>query len=179
MILGKRRRSRTMRNSAQLVILLLLSILCFAQMSIAADVPCSEKNGPTGWHTFVDRTHRFCFQYPPIYRVGRDTSKRRSIVALEAEGEIYLWLDERPFKLQELEAFSRSGNPPEPTKLGGVTFYYVGPGGGGVFYPDDYLFNLRGKILHIEFDGPYFHDNHPSEEAKKLEPQLLATFRTF
>jgi hypothetical protein len=63
--------------------------------------------------------------------------------------------------------------------LGGVTFYYVAPGGGGVFYPDDYLFNLRGKILHIEFDGPYFHDNHPSEEAKKLEPQLLATFRTF
>src|SRR2546427_11895570 len=126
---------------------------CFAQTSVAADVPCSAKSGPAGWRTFVDRTHRFCFQYPPTYKTIPDTSERRSIVALDAEGEIYVWLDKRPFKVEELEAFSRSGNPPEPTKIGGVTFYYVGPGGGGVFYPDDYFFNLRGKILHIEFDG--------------------------
>ncbi len=165
-----------MRNSAQLAVL--LSILCFAQMSIAADVPCSAKSGPTGWHTFVDRTHRFCFQYPPIYKVVRDTSKRKSVVALGAEGQIYVWLDKR-FQLKQLDDISRSGNPPEPTKINGVTFYYVGPGGGGVDYSDDFLFNLRGKILHIEFDGPYIDDNKPSEEAKKLEPQLLATFRTF
>src|SRR5438445_12098118 len=75
-----------------------------------------------------------------VYKTIPDTSERRSIVALDAEGEIYVWLDKRPFKVEELEAFSRSGNPPEPTKIGGVTFYYVGPGGGGVFYPDDYFF---------------------------------------
>jgi hypothetical protein len=166
-----------MRNSAYVVIL--LPMFCLAQTSVAADVPCSAKSGTAGWRTFVDRTHRFCFQYPPIYKAVRDTSKRRSIVNLEAEGEIYLWLDKRPFKLQKLEDFSRSGNPPEPTQINGVTFYYVGPGGGGVFYPDDYLFDLRGKILHIEFDGPYINDNHPSEGTRKLEPQLLATFRTF
>jgi hypothetical protein len=48
-----------------------------------------------------------------------------------------------------------------------------------VLYSDDYLFNLRGKLLHIEFDGPYIHDKTPSEETKKLEPRLLATFQTF
>jgi hypothetical protein len=55
----------------------------------------------------------------------------------------------------------------------------VGPGGGGVLYSDDYLFNLRGRLLHIEFDGPYIHDKTPSEETKTLEPKLLATFQTF
>jgi hypothetical protein len=117
--------------------------------------------------TFIDRTHRFCLQYPPIYIVVRDTSQRGSIVALQAQREIYVWLDKR-FKLEQLDEISRSGNPPEPTKINGVTFYYVGPGGGVVDYSDDFLFNLRGKILHIEFDGPYINDNHPSEEAKKL-----------
>ncbi len=97
---------------------------------------------------------------------------------LEAKGQIYVWLDKR-FKPQQLDDISRSGNPPEPTQIDGVTFYYDGPGGGGVNYSDDYLLILRGKILHIEFDGPYINDNHPSERAKKLEPQLLATFRTF
>jgi len=174
----KAREALILRSSTYLT--LLLSMFYFAQTSVAADVPCSAKSGPAGWRTFVDRTHRFCFQYPPTYKTIPDTSERRSIVALDAEGEIYVWLDKRPFKVEELEAFSRSGNPPpEPTKIGGVTFYYVGPGGGGVFYPDDYFFNLRGKILHIEFDGPYFHDNHPFEETKKLEPKLLATFQTF
>jgi hypothetical protein len=165
-----------MRDSAYVAVL--LSMVCLAQTSVTADVPCSAQSGLAGWRTFVDRTHRFCLQYPAIYKAVRDTSGRRSIVVLEAEAQIYVWLDRR-FKLQQLGDISRSGNPPEPTQINGVTFYHVGPGGGGVHYSDDYLFNLRGKILHIEFDGPYINDNHPSEETKKLEPQLLATFRTF
>jgi len=59
------------------------------------------------------------------------------------------------------------------------TFYYTGPGGGGVDYSDDYLFNLHGKLLHIEFDGPYVDDNHPAPKVQELEPKLLATFRVF
>jgi hypothetical protein len=165
-----------MRTAVHLAVL--FSIFFFGQISVSADVPCGAQSGPAGWRTFVDRTRRFCFQYPPTYKAIRDTSQRGSIVALHAEGEIYVWLDKR-FKLEQLDEISRSGNPPEPTQINGLTFYYVGPGGGGADYPDDYLFNLRGKILHIEFDGPYINDNHPSEEAKKLEPQLLATFRTF
>jgi hypothetical protein len=100
-----------MRNSAYCAVLLSL-LFCFAQVSIGADVPCSAKTGPAGWRTFVDRAHRFCFRYPPIYKPVRDSSERRSILALESDGEIYVWLDKRAFKLQELDAFSRSGNPP-------------------------------------------------------------------
>jgi hypothetical protein len=47
----------------------------FGQMSIAIDVACSAKSGPAGWRTFVDRTHRFCFQYPAVYKTIRDPSE--------------------------------------------------------------------------------------------------------
>ena len=159
----------------------LLSMFCLAQTSVATDIPCNPKNKPAGWRTFVDRAHRFCFQYPPVYKRIPNNSRRNvtTIVALQDEGQIFLWFDEHPFELQKLEEVSRSGNAAEPTEINGLTFYYNGPGGGGVDYSDDYLFNLRGKLLHIEFDGPYIHDNHPSDETKKLEPRLLATFRTF
>jgi hypothetical protein len=96
---------------------------------------------------------------------------------LEAEGQIYFCL-ERRFKPQQLDEISQSGNPPEPTKIGGLTFYYNHPGG-GVDYSDDYLFKLRGKLLHIEFPGPYTNDNKPAEETRKLEPKILTTFRIF
>ena len=68
---------------------------------------------------------------------------------------------------------------PEERKIGPLSFYYNGPGGGVVDYSDNYLFNLRGKLLHIEFDVPYIHDNHPAPEVRELELKLLATFRTF
>ena len=35
------------------------------------------------------------------------------------------------------------------------SFYYYGPGGGGVEYPDQYFLNLKRKTLLIIFDGPY------------------------
>jgi hypothetical protein len=95
-----------LRNSAYLAVFLL--VFGFVQISVAADVPCSAKSGPAGWLTFVDQTHRFCFRYPPTYKAIRDTSKRRSIVVLEAEGQIYIWLDKR-FKLEQLDDISRSG----------------------------------------------------------------------
>ena len=96
-----------------------------------------------------------------------------------SEGYIDVWLDERPFDLQRLDHITHSSNYPEERKINGLSFYYNGPGGGGVDYPDDFLFNLQGKILHIEFVGPYYPFNHPSESTRKLEPELLKTFRTF
>ena len=102
------------------------------------------------------------------------------IVDLNAEGgDIVVWFDQYPFGEQRFEELSRSGNPPEVTKIGQYTFRYNGPGGGGVDYSDDYLFNLHGKLLHIEFDGPYIEDNHPPPKVRELEPKLLATFRVF
>jgi hypothetical protein len=70
-------------------------------------------------------------------------------------------------------------SPPEPVRIGKNTFYYYGPGGGGVSYPDGYYFNLRGKILVIDFDGPYENDKTPTLETKKMELKVLASFREF
>src|SRR5271170_6532433 len=96
-----------MRSSVYFAVL--FSIFCCAPISVAADAPCTAKSGPLGWRTFVDRTHRFCFQYPPTYKTIRDNSERRSIVALQAAGQIYVW-QERRFKLKQLDDISRSGN---------------------------------------------------------------------
>ncbi|MGA2348081.1 MAG: hypothetical protein ABSF93_18875 [Candidatus Sulfotelmatobacter sp.] len=101
------------------------------------------------------------------------------VLELRAEGDILIWFDQYPFGQHRFEALSRSGNLPEAKKIGQLTFYYNGPGGGGVDYSDDYLFNLRGRLLHIEFDGPYMNGNHPPPNVKELEPKVLATFRTF
>ncbi len=159
---------------------LIVSACCLAVPSFAGGVPCNFAKATSGWRVYIDQTRRFCFQYPPIYKITRGAGKRHNmILELSAEGGILVWIDQRPFGKSRLEELSRSGNLAEPTKIGELTFYYNGPGGGGVDYSDDFLFNLRGRILHIEFDGPYINDNHPSEETKKLESQLLATFRTF
>jgi len=44
---------------------------------------------------------------------------------------------------------------------------YYGPGGGGVSYPAGYDYNLRGKVLVIDFDGPYENDNTPTPGTNK------------
>jgi hypothetical protein len=63
---------------------------------------------------------------------------------------------EKDFQTDALIKMAPTGieSPPEPRRMGQNTFYYYGPGGGGVSYPDGYYFNLRGKILVIDFDGP-------------------------
>ena len=70
-----------------------------------------------------------------------------------------------------------SESPPEPIKIGRYTFYYYGPGGGGVCYPDEYFFNLRGKTLNIDFDGPCRNDKTPTPEIKEIERRLLSCSR--
>jgi hypothetical protein len=70
-------------------------------------------------------------------------------------------------------------SPPEPQRIGQNTFYYYGTGGGGVSYPDGYYFNLHGKILAIDFDGPYENDKTPTPETNQMEQKVLASFREF
>ena len=135
-----------------------LIVLCAAQV-FAASTRCNPKDGPPGWRSFVDRAQRLCFQYPPQYsRIQTPksttpkstTPKRKILLKLrlqDYEGYIDVWLDERPFDPQRLDELTYSSNYPEERKINGLTFYYNGPGGGGVDYPDDFLFNLHGKIL--------------------------------
>lgn len=70
-------------------------------------------------------------------------------------------------------------SPPEPFPVGKNTFYYYGPGGGGVSYPDGYFFDLRGKLLVIDFDGPYENEKTPTPETKQMERKILESFQEF
>ena len=68
-------------------------------------------------------------------------------------------------------------NVPAKKIFGQNAFYYYGPGGGGVNYPDQYFYNLDNKLLMFVFDGPYENDKTPSVAAKQMEDQILSTFK--
>jgi len=99
----------------------------------------------------------------------------------DSGANIFISFEDKAFDLQRFVERAPTGydSPPEPMKAGPNTFYYYGPGGGGVSYADQYFFDLKGKTLYVFFDGPYVNDKTPSAETKALEPQLLSTLRVF
>ncbi len=174
------------------IVALLLAACCStpAQTLSPKRVPCDTQSAPKGWGTYVDRIHGFCFRYPPIYkRVPNAINKLQTATfhlvtfrRLHSDAHLFVAFDDdTPFDLQSFVKTAPTGydSPPEPIRVGQYTFYFYGPGGGGVQYADQYFFNLRGKTLHIMFDGPYNGDKTPSAETKKLESEILATFSIF
>lgn len=97
-----------------------------------------------------------------------------------SDGNIYVAFEVKAFNLERMTRFAPSGieDPPEAKTFGPNTAYYYGPGGGGVNYPDQFFFNVKGKTLRIQFDGPY-NGKTVSEEAKQLESRVLETLRVF
>jgi hypothetical protein len=145
------------------------------------------------WDVYINRDYGFCFQYPKIYkRVPLPAPDARSLrrpyehslfhlkrPAMDAT--ILVIFNDQLFDLQNLiQIAAPTGNtfPPEAVLVGANTFYYYGAGGGGAEYPDVYFFELNGRTLEIYFSGPYLDGRHPSDETKKLEPEILATLRT-
>lgn len=167
--------------------------------------PCSVKTAPSGWHTYVDRSHGFCFSYPLTYtpvaqpwlKIYTNAPDKRALKRLRKAAQehrllrlqnkqdttagIIVSLEDEPFNLESFVAGAptRIDGPPERKQFGPEAFYYYGPGAGGVGYADQYFFDLKGKTLLIIFDGPYINDKTPSPETKDLEERLLQTFRTF
>jgi hypothetical protein len=133
---------------------------------------------------YADANHHFCFRYPPSYKpvAKHEGSCRQPKLRDEkTRANIYICVDRNKFELSSLAALAPTGieSPPEPVEIGSRTFYYYGPGGGGVQYPDRYYFNLRGNTLSIDFDGPYENDKTPTERAKEMERKVLASFYQF
>ena|SRR5215813_1348166 len=187
------------------VYVLLECMSAAAQARHKRPAPCPVQTSPTGWPTYVDRLHGFCFSYPPTYepvpkpwlpkythssdnaviQAQHKTAREGRLLRLQNSRDmtasITVLLEELRFNLESLIAQAPTGieTPPYPTKVGANTFYYYGAGGGGAEYPDGYFFDLNGKALLISFDGPYVNDKTPSQETKDIEKQLLETFRTF
>jgi hypothetical protein len=151
---------------------------------------------PPGWKTYVDRVHGFSFAYPPVYKLirppkdtfysGEDMHKAAAEgrwVELMHQGSYdtidFLLKNER-FDRDSFKSDAPTGDefPPVAVREGNNTFYRYGPGNAGVPYPDQFFFDLKGKTLYIRILGPY-DQNTTTEETKKIESQMLASFRAF
>lgn len=169
----------------------------------APGVPsCPNSDTPAGWKTYVNQKYRFCFSYPSNY-VPIAEPWRAYTEDPEFSREVYEAVQEgRQLQLQDklhpdaglcvsvgtdawdLESLAKgapmgSESPPAPKIVDDQVFYYYGPGGGGVCYPDEFFYDLRGKPLSIDFLGPCVNDKTPTPETKNIELKLLSTFRTF
>jgi hypothetical protein len=180
-------------------LLLFLASLASGQTENASTACSANQRQEPDWRTFTDRTHRFCFQYPPLYRPqkplrGRYLGPRSKLLLFVANGESPGftkdgWLQASISVIFSLEAFdlerivTRAPNGViklDPIQVGPYIFHYWGPGGGGVNYPDVYFFNLRGETLQFEFAGPYTGTSKsPDQQTQQIERKVLATFRIF
>jgi hypothetical protein len=174
------------------LILVALAGSAWGQTAAPSAVPCRGKGATIQWHVYVNREHKFCFLYPDTYTPVplQDDTERSKYFPLEnnvlqlkrrgVDATIHV-LFNGPFNLERLRISNAPTGmidiPPDPVRIGRYTFYRYGAGGGGVSYPDQYFFNLRGKTLEIDFDGPYETSKSPSAETEKLEPIMLATLR--
>ena len=166
--------------------MILLTALAACSVASAQSSMCgNDTHGATStWRVYVDRDHHFCFRYPRSYTAipqPKANCRGPKLEDKNAKAEIGVCVINEAFSTSSLVKMAPTGieSPPEPVDAGKNTFYYYGPGGGGVAYPDGYYFNLRGKILVIDFDGPYDNDKTPTATTKKMEQKVLATFRIF
>jgi len=173
-----------------------------AELAPSGVAPCPTQNTPAGWKIYVNEKYRFCFSYPPIYAPVDRTEVEKDSSDLYCSGDFVEAFEEgRAAQLQDtrhpdaalcvnvgdemwdLEAMSKSAptgqeGPPQPKIIEGQVFYYYGPGGGGVCYPDQFFYDLKGKPLYLAFTG-CIDDKTPPPETKDIEQKVLATFRTF
>lgn len=165
--------------------------------------PCPTQNTPAGWKTYSNDKYRFCFSYPPTYTPVAKSEMEKDSDDWQCSSDFREAVEEgRSAQLQDsrnadaclcvnvanetwdLEGLSKSAptgleSPPEPKIIEGQVFYYYGPGGGGVCYPDQFFFDLKGKPLYLAFTGPCVGDKTPTPATKEIEQKILATFKTF
>jgi hypothetical protein len=182
----------------------LLAIYPFTLAVGNSQSPCAAHPAKPGWKVFVDARNKFCFEYPPKYRAAPPVAAPGTSLGLASRflarlttkptprlgagdddvtvAEIEVFAYSEPFHPESLAKFAPTGMEDSPAKRihePYEDFYYYGAGGGGVNYPDVYYFGMSGRMFSIEFDGPYRYDKTPDEVTKRIEPQVLASFRRF
>lgn len=183
-----------------------LIVMASCHLAGASDhSPCDVSRSRTGWHVFVDHKDRFCFAYPPKYHVApavvapgvskgsatefiaRLTTKPSPSQGATAEDPNTATIDVLaygiPLRPDDLTRFAPNGYediPPRHIHAAHAEFYYYGAGGGGTDYPDVFYFGIRGRTFAIEFVGPYSQrGKSPDTETTAIEPEVLASFRSF
>ncbi len=183
---------------------ILLAVLSSRSCLAGGENACKAKPTQPRWQVFVDARDRFCFEYPPQYKVAptvaapgighppanewvaRLATHPRPMVISVAEDEdnaaIDVIADGARFRAPQLTKYAPTGMQDVLPKLihtGHLDFYFYGAGGGGVDYPDAFYFGLRGKTFSLLFWGPYKGDKSPAEETRAIEPLVLASVRKF
>ena len=167
------------------------TLLVATASAAAACGPRPEK----GWIELLDQVHGFCFWYPPTYKTqaNRDFPKdRQTLLTLTTDqprnatladkefAYLAVYLLPGAFNLKSLIPDAPTGydTPPRPLHFGANIFYYYGPGGGGVAYPDMYYFNLHGRALELVFAGPFpGDDKSPNAATQAIEKLILSSFK--
>jgi hypothetical protein len=186
-----------MLNRVAKATVLIVAFLGSAAPPVSSCVASPEK----GWVKFLDQTHGFCFWYPPTYKReagthnldNLDASNDRQLLATlisnelrqahaddEELADLRIYLLPGMFDLKRLVREAPTGyeTPPRPGHYGANVFYYYGPGGGGVAYPDKYCFNLSGRALQLVFNGPYPGTSEsPTTETQAIEKIILSSFK--
>jgi hypothetical protein len=149
---------------------------------------------PPGWKTYVNRVYGFSIAYSPIYKrvrpphknlaIDRDkaVAEGRWVELMQQDGTIDILVREERFDLNSfVTRYAPTGVewPPRAQKEGKNTFYAYGAGHQGFPQPDQFFFNLRGKTLYIWVYGPFKDFTTTTDETKKIESQMLTSFRTF
>ena len=174
----------TSQQTAVPIIILLAASSLLAQATKRNPCVSSADSETSRWRVYADPKHQFCFRYPQSYEAIASPQKvcnKPKLHAKRTGGDIYVCASGGKFDLSAMAGKGPTGieDPPQPIQAGRNTFYYWGPGGGGVSYADQYYFDLHGKELSIVFDGPYENDKTPTAETKKMELQMLRSFREF
>jgi hypothetical protein len=189
----ERRAPKTV-HTVHLVCVLIFSLVVInsacGQTAAHTNATVAVKKKTSHWKVYVNRNYGFSFRYPRQYSPETKASNNRykkfelhlvTLTQIDPDIQILVALIDEPFDLQNLVRIGAPTGveyPPAAMRIGRYTFYWYGPGGGGVDYPDRYFVNLKGKTLLIDFYGPYSSESKtPSQETKDLEPQILATFQ--
>ena len=159
----------------------------FPVLPTPTSVPTATPDQTSTWQTYRNEKYGLEFKYPNNYEVIVDRTSHEDyadyiIKLMDSKTDAYIEiaLTRSTFdisKIQERYAPTGVVTAPKKTIYGNNIFYYYGPGGGGVAYPDYYFYDLNGQLLTFVFFGPFENDKTPSAQVKTLEKQLLTSFK--